>query len=149
MILISKLSISAEFRLRETSRHQRYEVTTLPTVLPLPRPKRQRVETPGILYMISENMCRFLVCLLQVQAFQEGSDLVQMAKEARQSGGIGEGGVTEQATHLVQIAAPLLGRLTEPPCAPSASSMRAMTPLHEVGDSSTPILTEIRVRPGC
>lgn len=39
--VISKLSISAEFRLRETSRHQRYEATTLPAALPLPRPKRQ------------------------------------------------------------------------------------------------------------
>ena len=50
-------------------------------------------------------------------------------------------GVTEQATHLDQIAAPLLGGLTEPPRAPSASFMRAMTPPHEVGDSSTPVLT--------
>ena len=82
-------------------------------------------------------------------AIEEIRWLSFLASEARLSGGIGGRGVFEQATHLVQIAAPLLGRLTEPPCTPSASSMRAMTPLHEVGDSSTPILTEIWVRPGC
>lgn len=52
-------------------------------------PKAAADEVPGVLSVISENTCRFLVCLLQVQGPQEGSELEQMAKGARHSGRVG------------------------------------------------------------
>lgn len=76
------------------------------------------MEVPRILYVISENMCRFLVCLPQVQGFQEGLDLVQMAKEARQSGGMGAGGSPNKPHIWIRLQLPCLGDSLSLPALP-------------------------------